>query len=99
MNGWKHNIPEEWMEDVRRGQPLANFTSFGCYRILYVEMPSGDTLCGGCAANALRGDAPFRGEMTHGSYPEGPTLFCAECNKELESDYGDPDAEDTEEAV
>ena len=92
MNGWKHNLPDEWIEDVRAGGKLPRFSSFGSYRIHYVEFPSGDDLCALCAANQLREEAPPRGELLHGGYPEGPTLHCAECNAEIESDYGDPDA-------
>jgi hypothetical protein len=94
VNGWSGNIPEEWQADIATGRTLPQFSEFGGYIVLYVEMPSGDELCAACATKAMRSEAPFRGRMEHGGYPEGPTLHCAECNRELPSDYGDPDAPD-----
>lgn len=72
----------------------------GGYPVIYLPRgPSGDVtgdvLCADCAMRER--DA---GNMPHGMlcdvYMEGPSEFCAECNREIESAYGDPDAPDKE---
>ena len=96
-NSWRHNLPEEWATDVAEGRELPQFAWPGGYMILYIEEPSCDVLCAKCATKALREEAPWRANMIHGPHYEGPSEWCAECSRELESDYGA--LEDENEAV
>jgi len=34
-------------------------------------------------------------DITAGTYDEGPTLYCDDCNQEIESSYGDSEEETT----
>jgi hypothetical protein len=58
----------------------------GAY-VLHYYTRDGELLCAECAATE-------EGPCTIQMYQEGPTLYCEECNKEMPSDYGDPDADD-----
>jgi len=66
----------------------------GGYPLLYVT-PYNDFLCADCATEAL--DDPDEYEECRPKfymvYLEGPTRHCEECNKEIESAYGDPHAD------
>lgn len=99
INGWQTNLPEEWCSTVREGGNLPQWAWPGGYMVLYLETPSHDVLCAKCATKALREEAPWRGGMIHGPHYEGPSEHCAECNRELESDYGDPDEPEATEAT
>lgn len=74
---------------------------------IYVYMTDGEMLCRDCVRSNYR-------EISHATrhkersgwaaagvdvYWEGPNMFCAQCNKELESAYGDPDAEEETDEV
>lgn len=48
----------------------------------------GDTLCAACASN------PSEPVVAYDISWEGPSDYCAECNSEIPSSYGDPDSED-----
>lgn len=65
----------------------------GCYPMVYVTERGGE-LCPACASDdAENADDPvIDGDV----YWEGPTRFCDGCCEEIESAYGDPDAEDEE---
>lgn len=54
----------------------------GGYAILYHDV-AGDVFCPDCAATA--------GVVTSFIHWEGPPLYCDECGKTLESEYGDPE--------
>ncbi len=68
---------------------LPAFAWPGGYTIGYYTA-DGDMLCAECAEDP-ENDAEYIDV-----YYEGPTEFCAGCNKEIESAYGDPDAEESE---
>jgi len=69
---------------------LPSFTPFGSYTLLYLD-DEGNEYCGKCA-NDLDLELPL---TSFGTYDEGPVIQCAECNDDVESSYGDPDAEET----
>ena len=63
----------------------------GGYPLLYLDKDN-EVLCAKCAtADMAEGDGSLSivGWFIH---HEGPSEFCAECNEETESAYGDPDA-------
>lgn len=93
-DSWKHDLPEPWVECLALGGTLPQYVFPGGYIVLYIEVPSYDVLCATCATKALRDEAPWKGQIIHGPHQEGPSEHCADCNRELESDYGDPDAEE-----
>jgi len=65
----------------------------GGYPLIYFDREN-SVLCAECATKSLNdsGEVPqFRPEDVH-VYYEGPSLFCDQCNKEIESAYGDLDA-------
>lgn len=70
------------------------------YPLIYYT-GDGDPLCAGCATAELDEERGFRGRGGDlefvDIYYEGPTEFCSDCGKEIESAYGDPDAEEGEE--
>lgn len=61
----------------------------------------GSPLCADCATAELDEERGYRGRGGDlefvDTYWEGPTLFCENCNAELESAYGDPDEPEGEE--
>ena len=65
----------------------------GGYPIIYVTK-CGEVLCAECAEGAR--DNPDECDPVEGRdcYYEGPTETCANCGAEIESAYGDPDAEE-----
>lgn len=69
---------------------LPAFAWPGGYTIGYYTSDN-DMLCSDCAAD------PDNDAEYIDVYYEGPTEFCAGCNKEIESAFGDPDAEENEE--
>jgi hypothetical protein len=69
---------------------LPQYSSVGGYTIGYYS-DSGDMFCAECAAD------PDNEVSEIDSYMEGPTVHCDGCNAEIESAYGDPDAEESEE--
>jgi hypothetical protein len=58
----------------------------GGYPIIYVSR-EGDVFCGKCAPRHVSRE-------TGSPFYEGSPEFCADCNEEIESAYGDPDADD-----
>lgn len=79
----------------------ATFTSIGGYTLLYLTADN-SCLCAACA----NGDNGSEASETHDErqwrlvasdvYWEGPTLQCDHCNADIESSYGDPDADSDE---
>lgn len=69
---------------------LPQYSSVGGYTIGYYSA-GGDMFCAECAAD------PDNEVSEIDAYFEGPTVHCDGCNAEIESAYGDPDAEDSEE--
>jgi len=65
----------------------------GGYPIVYID-DDGDTLCHKCAFEKLNDyDNPNIRPRDFFIHYEGASVFCALCNEEIESAYGDPDAE------
>ena len=71
---------------------LPAFAWPGGYPVLYLDREN-ETLCPTCAnTEDQTPDAePLTGWFIH---YEGPPEFCAECNGQTESAYGDPDSSD-----
>jgi len=61
---------------------LPQYTSVGCYTILYLDKHS-EPLCVACATWER-----FKGPIVSGAFWEGDSLQCAECNGDIESSYG-----------
>ena len=64
----------------------------GGYPILYLDGHN-EVLCAKCAT--IEADKPDAGKdapVAADVFYEGPSEFCAVCNTEIESAYGDPDA-------
>jgi len=77
------NLPE------RVNGKLPRYTSYGCYPIVYLTRRD-NCLCADCAtANDDEDDPTVIGDV----HWEGAPLTCDECGEEIESAYGDPDAE------
>lgn len=77
---------------------LAAFTSLGSYPLLYLTRDN-QVLCADCAfeQTTKRGlDWPRIVDVQ--PFYEGSPYQCANCNKDIESAYGDPDAEENEDA-
>lgn len=74
------------------------FTSLGCYPLFYMTADDG-VLCPDCANRENGSKAAFyhrdkQWRLTHVDiYWEGAPMFCEHCNGEIESAYGDPEAE------
>lgn len=62
----------------------------GGYPVMFIT-DAGDVLCAKCA---MRTFILENTDVTAGIHYEGPALQCDECEKEIESAYGDPDEED-----
>lgn len=73
---------------------LPSYAWPGGYPVLYLDGHN-ETLCATCAtkaANELEEDDRDR-PVAYFVHYEGPSEFCAACNAEVESAYGDPEAE------
>lgn len=66
----------------------------GAYPILYVTKSS-EVLCAECALKALRNDDDDP-PVAYAIYEEGEPETCVSCGECIESAYGDPDAEDSD---
>lgn len=92
-------VPEELIKDWRKSntdgtrddkgrKSLANYTSLGCYPLIYVTRDS-SLLCGACAFEEIaKGEAAGIQYMIHW---EGAPEYCESCGQEIESAYGDPE--------
>lgn len=71
----------------------------GGYEIYYI-VHDGGVLCHNCANDELMRtiDPDFHDWYIVASDVlwEGPSIYCDHCNREIQSTYGDPDAEDSE---
>ena len=63
----------------------------GGYPVLYLDQ-NNETLCAKCATKDL--NDPENKPATYFVHYEGPSEFCAECNAEVESAYGDPEQQE-----
>ena len=65
----------------------------GGYPILYYDMDN-CTLCAKCAINSMNDPDELEQfkPVAYEVYYEGPVMNCEQCNAEVESAYGDPDA-------
>lgn len=70
---------------------LPAFAWPGGYPIIYITR-DGMTVCPDCANREID-DA--QAAIAYDVYWEGPAILCDDCNTEIESAYGDPDAEDS----
>lgn len=72
-------------------QYLPSFTSVGCYPVIYLTEHC-EVLCADCATKALyQLDDEYDPPVTHDVFWEGSPEWCADCNKVIESAYGDPE--------
>jgi hypothetical protein len=72
------------------GDLFARYAWPGGYQIIFITH-DGDMLCAECARTAvMEGHETLAADI----YYEGPVEYCADCNRELEPAYGDPDAEE-----
>src|ERR1700747_2819068 len=65
----------------------------GSYTIIYLTR-GGDTLCAECATKEIRAwmyDDSDDPPVEYGTYDEGPVIQCDDCNRDIESSYGDPE--------
>jgi hypothetical protein len=83
---------------------LASWAWPGGYTIAY-HLADGGCVCPACAngrkgseASVAHDDKQWR-IVGAGVYWEGPTMHCDHCNAEIESSYGDPDADNTEQGA
>lgn len=73
-------------------QHLPFYSEWGSYPIIYLTK-QGNTLCADCATKALYLlDDEFDPPVAYGTHDEGPSEYCDDCGREIESAYGDPDA-------
>jgi len=72
-------------------QHLPNYSAWGCYPVIYLT-DGGSILCGECATRALyQLEDEFDPPVAADVYWEGPATNCDDCNRVIESAYGDPD--------
>lgn len=66
----------------------------GGYQIIYLDQDN-SVLCADCATKSLDNadEIPRFKPIAFDVYYEGPALQCDSCNKNIESAYGDPDAD------
>lgn len=72
---------------------LPQYAMVGCYTLIYYTADNA-TLCAKCATVERTKDYTIN-PLQVDVYYEGPTLQCDECGRDLESGYGDPEAEVT----
>ena len=61
----------------------------GGYPLLYLDYEN-SALCSSCATESMKDIVPQFRPVAYDIYYEGPTLFCDQCNEEIESAYEDP---------
>jgi hypothetical protein len=76
-------------------QPYPSYAFPGGYTIRYI-VEEGEIVCAKCvnARRLTEDDEEFVPPVGSTLYWEGPTVQCAECNEDMESEYGDPDDDD-----
>jgi hypothetical protein len=89
-----HNLDKMRDEDTGK---LISLAWPGGYPVVYYSQ-NGDEFCAECADKEMgmnHSDAAFLDPITdYDVHYEGPSIFCSDCGVEIESAYGDPDAED-----
>lgn len=75
---------ERYMDEV-----MPKYAWPGGYTVVYYDK-DGEVWCPDCRREAN----PEYGFSSPQTYDEGPIIQCAECNGDIESSYGDPDASD-----
>lgn len=92
---YEHRLPTEDVHaaEVFYEDLFCDFAWPGLYPVIYTT-DDGDVLCGECAKRVFIMD---REDVTSDIYYEGPTVQCDGCGREIESAYGDPDAEEESE--
>lgn len=90
-------------EDIHPTTGLPQRADLGGYTILYVVSGTDTCLCARCASKfAASHDRPATG-LVASTYDEGPAIECeglpgdsgCDYGAEIESSYGDPDAQET----
>lgn len=72
-------------------QHLPFLSEWGGYTMTYLT-EQGNELCAECATRSLYLlDEESDPVIAYGTYDEGPVIRCDDCNREIESSYGDPD--------
>lgn len=74
-------------EDEKEEKPLPKFVDGG-YPLVYFNESEGSMFCAECAAKEISDGKKIDSDI----YWEGPELNCEECGASLESVYGDPDS-------
>ena len=64
----------------------------GGYPVLYLDKDN-EVLCAKCATEDLAEGDGLLSMVGYFVHYEGPSEFCADCNAEVESAYGDPETE------
>lgn len=74
---------------------LIHYTWPGGYQVFYIDNNKG-LLCPECAQKSLDDpdELPDLKPIAGDVYYEGPTIYCDQCNRAIESAYGDPNEAD-----
>ncbi len=86
------------MSEIERvNGKLPAFAWPGGYPLMYLDREN-STLCADCATKSLddADEVPQFKPVAYDVYYEGPTIQCDQCNADIESAYGDPEAQDIE---
>jgi hypothetical protein len=92
----KREIDEQVIDRLREStsdRSLPKFAWPGGYTLIYLDAEI-EILCAECADIYVKEGGKL---SAYGTYDEGPTIYCEECNAEIESSYGDPDQEEDQE--
>ena len=68
---------------------FTNYAWPGGYTVMFID-DSGNVYCADCAKRAFITE---KIDFSCGSFDEGPSEYCCDCNREIESSYGDPEAD------
>jgi hypothetical protein len=84
----------------KNGGELPSFAWPGGYPLMYFDI-EGEVMCAECATESLldKEELPNFKPVDYNIYWEGPPIYCSECNAEIESAYGDPDAPENQETT
>lgn len=108
----KFSEPIPWYETAERARELLDPSEFtfshleweayawpGGYEIYYI-VHDGGVLCHNCANDELMRTIDPDDDQFYiidsDVLWEGPSIYCDHCNREIQSAYGDPNAEDSE---
>lgn len=73
---------------------------YGCYSVIYLLEHEDKVMCAECASKQWHENAfspEYTDDIVYSCYDEGPTIYCEDCGREIESQYGDPDETQEEE--